>query len=83
MPAAETNVKDFVEFIVKSICDHPDEVQIEEVKGNRTISINVRCAKSDIGKVIGKNGYVANAIRALAQHIAYRTNSRIAITVID
>ncbi len=76
-------VRGFIEYVCKCICENPDEVQIEEIKGDRTISINVKCAKSDIGKIIGKKGHVANTIRILAQHMAFKTNSRVSITVID
>jgi len=83
MEQPTTNVKEFIEYVVKCICDKPEEVDIEEIKGDRTISINIKCSRTDIGKIIGKQGHVANAIRCLAQHIAYRTKSRITITVID
>lgn len=80
---ANNNVKEFVEYIVRAICDNKDKVEIEEIKGDRTISLNIKCDKNDIGKVIGKKGHVANAIRTLAQHIAFSSGSRISITVID
>ncbi|MEM4385320.1 MAG: KH domain-containing protein [Candidatus Anstonellales archaeon] len=77
------DVKEFVEYIVRAICEKKDAIKIEEIRGDRTISINIKCDKSDIGKVIGKKGHIANAIRTLAQHIAYASGSRISITVID
>jgi len=78
-----SKVKEFVEYIVRSLCDD-ETVEINEVKGDRTISINIKCNnKENIGKIIGKKGRVANAIRLLATHVAYNEGVRVVIAIID
>ena len=56
-------MKEFVEYVVKAPVDYPDEVTVREVDGERTVVFELRLNKSDIGKVIGKNGRVGTTGR--------------------
>lgn len=70
-------MKDLLEFIVKSLVENPDDVQVlEETKGGE-INIKVLVNAADIGKVIGRGGKVANAIRVVVRTSATRLNKRV------
>ena len=58
-------MKEFVEFIVKHLVDKPDSVSVTEVKGERVTIYELRVGEGDMGKVIGKRGHTASAIRTL------------------
>lgn len=57
--------KELVEYIAKALVDNPDKVVVDEVKDERGAILNLSVDKSDLGKVIGKNGKTAKAIRAI------------------
>ena len=75
-------MKELVEYIVKSLVDHPDEVRVYEVDGPTTI-IEVNVADSDMGRVIGKGGRVINAIRAIVQIRAAREGKRVNLELME
>jgi predicted RNA-binding protein YlqC (UPF0109 family) len=58
-------MKEFVEFLVKYLVDKPEDVQVTEVKGERVTIYELRVGEGDMGKVIGKRGQTARAIRTL------------------
>jgi len=59
------NTKDLIEYIAKALVDHPDQVKVSEIEGERTSVIELSVAKEDLGKVIGKQGRTAGAIRVI------------------
>jgi predicted RNA-binding protein YlqC (UPF0109 family) len=59
------STKDLIEYIAKALVDHPDQVRVSEIQGERTSVIELSVAKDDLGKVIGKQGRTARAIRAI------------------
>lgn len=63
-------VKELVEYLVKSLADHPEEVVLEEHEEEDTIVMELRIAQDDLGKIIGKNGNTINAIRTVIQTAA-------------
>jgi hypothetical protein len=75
-------MKDLVEYIAKSLVDNPEEVQVTQSGGNR-VRIELRVAQSDMGRVIGKNGKVANSIRALLRVAAEREGKQAALDVME
>ncbi|MGC8838354.1 MAG: KH domain-containing protein [Anaerolineae bacterium] len=58
-------LKELVEYMVKGLVDHPDQVQVTERETPRTIVVRLKVAPEDMGRVIGKEGRVANAMRTL------------------
>ncbi len=64
------NTKDLIEYIAKALVDHPDQVKVSEIEGEKTTVIELSVAKEDLGKVIGKQGRVANAMRTLLRAAA-------------
>ena len=59
------NTKDLIEYIAKALVDHPEQVKVSEIEGERTSVIELSVAKEDMGKVIGKQGRTATAIRTI------------------
>jgi uncharacterized protein len=59
------NTKDLIEYIAKALVDHPDQVRVSEIEGEKTSVIELYVAKDDLGKVIGKQGRTARAIRVI------------------
>ena len=76
-------MKDLVEAIVKSIVDHPDEVDVNEVSGEMTTIIELRVKPSDMGKVIGRQGRTAKAIRTILNAAGMRVNRRIEFEIVN
>ncbi len=76
-------MKEFVEYIVKNLVDHPDKVRIVEVEGTHTLIIELRVEQSDIGKIIGKEGKTINAIRTLLMSVASRNGIRVNLEIIE
>jgi len=75
--------KDLVGFMVKSIVDHPDQVEIHEVEGEKSTIIELRVTKEDVGKVIGKHGRIAKAIRTIINASATKTGKRVMLEILD
>jgi len=76
-------MKEFVEYIVKNLVDHPEQVKINEIGGTHTLIIELSAEKSDIGKIIGKKGKTINAIRTLLMSVASRNNIRVTLEIIE
>jgi predicted RNA-binding protein YlqC (UPF0109 family) len=76
-------VKDLIEFIATSLVDDPTQVRVTTVKHGPTITLKLRVAKEDMGRVIGKNGRVANAMRQLLRVAAAQEGKRATLDVED
>ncbi len=76
-------LKDLVTFIAKSIVDNPDQVEVNEVEGERAVVFELRVASEDMGKVIGKKGRVIHAIRALVQAAAAKEGKRATVEILE
>ncbi|AEI15593.1 MULTISPECIES: KH domain-containing protein [Flexistipes] len=76
-------MKELVEFIVKSLVDNPDKVLIEEVEGEKTTVIELRVDPSDLGKVIGKQGRTARAIRTILNAAGIKKNKRVVLEILE
>ena len=79
----EPDVRSFVEFVVCSLVDAPDDVTVRTVENERQTTVEVACQKPDIGKVIGKGGKTISAIRTLASGAGGRQGKRIMVEVLD
>ena len=76
-------MKEFVEFIVKKLVDHPEKVSVTEVKGESTIVIELRVEKEDMGKVIGKRGNTAQSIRTLLGAASAKLKKRTILEILE
>ncbi len=75
-------MKELVEYIAKSLVDHPDQVRVNQVPGDQTVVIELEVAPDDMGKVIGKEGRIANAIRSLLKIAAAREGKRAILEIV-
>ena len=76
-------MKDLVEIIAKSLVDNPNEVHVNEIQGEQDLVLELRVAPEDMGKVIGKQGRVAKAIRTVVQAAALNENQKVVVEIID
>ena len=74
---------ELVEFIAKSIVDNPEDVEVKEVDGPQSIIIELRVAEEDMGKVIGKQGRIAKAIRTVVKAAAIKENKRVVVEIMQ
>lgn len=72
-----------VEYIVKSLVDVPDEVSISVVEGEKSTILELRVASEDVGKVIGKQGRIAKAIRTILSASATKSGKRAVLEILD
>lgn len=72
-----------VEVIAKGLVDNPDQVTVTEVEGNQSIIIELKVAPEDMGKVIGKQGRIAKAIRIVVKAAATKQNKRVIVEIIQ
>lgn len=76
-------MKEFVETIAKQIVDNPDQVSVSEVDGERTTVIELRVAKEDLGKVIGREGRIAKAMRILLSAATSRDQKKCVLEIVE
>ena len=74
-------MKDLVEVIAKSLVDYPEEVVVTQKETEKSIIIELRVAQSDMGKVIGKNGRIAQSIRAVVKAAASKDSRKINVKI--
>ena len=76
-------MKELVKFIASSLVDNPEAVQVDEVGQDDSVVYELRVAKEDLGKVIGKQGRTARAIRALLSATAGKTNRKARLEIVE
>ncbi len=74
-------MKELVEVIAKSLVEHPDEVVVTEKQSGKTLVLELKVAPSDMGKVIGKQGRIAKAIRAVVKAAASREDKKVVVDI--
>ena len=78
-----TTDKDFVEFVVKSIVDNPNDVQIERTVDEMGVLISLKINQADMGQIIGRQGSTAKSIRTLLRVIGAKNNARVNFKIIE
>ena len=76
-------MKDLLEFLTRSLVEDPGAVEVEEFEENGDLIYEISVADDDLGRVIGKGGRVANAIRAVAKAAAVRLDRRVIVDILD
>ncbi len=76
-------MKELVEVIAKSLVDYPEEVVVTETENDRSIVIELRVAQADMGKVIGKQGRIAKAIRAVVKAAASKEDRKVIVEIVQ
>jgi uncharacterized protein len=74
---------ELLEFLVKALVEDPDAVEVEEVEEDGDLVYEISVAEDDLGRVIGKGGRVANAIRTVAKAAAVRLDRRVIVDILD
>lgn len=75
-------MKDLVEYLVKALVDNPDQIQINETQGEAVTIIEIKVANEDVGKVIGKEGRIVNAIRTVVKAAAAKQQKRVTVEIL-
>ena len=72
-----------IEILVKALVDSPDEVEVREIAGSDSTTYEVLVAEDDLGKVIGKDGKIADALRTIAKAAALKDNKRAFVQIVS
>jgi len=73
--------KDFLEYLVKSIVDHPDEVKVDRKVDEMGVLLSLRVNQQDMGQVVGRQGSTAKAIRSLLRIVGIKNNARVNLKI--
>ncbi|HPA14085.1 MAG TPA: KH domain-containing protein [Desulfobacterales bacterium] len=76
-------MKDLIKYIAQALVDHPDQVAVSEVEGNQTSVLELKVAKEDLGKVIGKQGRTARAMRTILSAASAKVKKRTVLEIIE
>lgn len=75
-------MKELVEVIAKSLVDHPEDVRVEEEQEDRQVALKLHVDEDDMGKVIGRQGRIAKAMRTVVKAAATRENKKVSVDII-
>jgi len=76
-------MKDLIKYVAQALVDNPDEVEVTEVEGNQTSVLELKVAKEDLGKVIGKQGRTARAMRTILSAASAKVKKRTVLEIIE
>ncbi|MCR5396397.1 MAG: KH domain-containing protein [Lachnospiraceae bacterium] len=76
-------MKELVEVIAKALVENPDQVEVSEKESDRAIVVELRVAPGDMGKVIGKQGRIAKAIRSVVKAAASKEDKKVIVDIVD
>jgi len=76
-------MRDLVEFLARTLVEDPDAVSVEEIDENGDIVLEVSVAEEDLGRVIGRGGRVANALRTIAKASGTRSDTRVMVEILE
>ena len=76
-------MKELVTYIAKALVDHPDQVEVNEIEGEQTSVLELKVAKEDLGKIIGKQGRTARAIRTILSAASTKIKKRSVLEILE
>ena len=76
-------MKELVQFLARQLVNNPDAVEVKEANGDTASVLELRVAKEDLGRVIGKQGRTVNSIRTILNAVASRTNRKVVLDIIE
>ncbi len=76
-------MKELLEFLARSLVDHPEEVRVEETESDNGVVLRLSVAKDDVGKVIGKQGRIARALRTVVKASAVKDGKQATVEIVD
>lgn len=77
------DLKDLIEYIAKSLVDHPDVVSVKEIPGEKTVIYELKVGEGDLGKIIGREGRTAKAIRTIISAAAMKKGKRAVLEILE
>ncbi len=77
-----SNMKDLIEYIAKSLADEPSKVDVSEIEGENSVILELRVGPEDMGRIIGKGGRTANAMRSLVRVLAAKQGKRVTLEIV-
>ena len=77
------SLKELIEYLAKALVDHPDQVEVAEIAGEQTVVLELRVAKEDLGKVIGKQGRTVKAMRAILSAASSKLRKRADLEILE
>ena len=78
-----SELKNLIEFVAKSLVDMPDQVEVNEIEGEQTTVVELKVDKSDLGKVIGKQGRTARALRTILNAASTKLKKRSVLEIVE
>ena len=76
-------MKELVQYLAKALVNNPDAVEVKETEGENALVLEVKVAKEDLGRIIGKQGRTAKSIRTLLNAAASRTNRKVVLEIVE
>jgi len=76
-------MKELIEYIAKSLVDDPSQVQVDEIEGTTSVVLELHVAPEDMGRIIGKKGRVADAMRTLVRVVAAKQGKRVTLEIVE
>jgi predicted RNA-binding protein YlqC (UPF0109 family) len=76
-------MKDLIRYIAQALVDYPDQVEVSEVEGEQTSVLELKVAKEDLGKIIGKQGRTARSIRTILSAASAKIKKRVVLEIIE
>ena len=76
-------MKELLEFLARSLVDHPEQVTVEETESGDQVLLRLTVAKEDVGKVIGKQGRIARALRTVVKASAVKDGKQATVEIVD
>jgi predicted RNA-binding protein YlqC (UPF0109 family) len=76
-------VKELLEFLARSLVDHPEQVHVEEIESDNGVVLRLSVAKEDVGKVVGKQGRIARALRTVVKASAVKDGKQATVEILD
>ncbi len=75
-------MKELIEYVAKALVDNPSDVQVTEIEGATSVILELRVAQADMGRIIGRSGRVANAMRTLLRVMAAKQGKRVTLEIV-
>ena len=76
-------MKDLLLYIARNLVEHPDDVTVTEIQGEQELTLELRVAPDDMGKVIGRQGRIAKEIRTIVKSVAQREGKKVSVEIVD
>jgi predicted RNA-binding protein YlqC (UPF0109 family) len=76
-------MKDLLQFLAQALVNHPEQVEVKETQGDNASVLELKVAKEDLGRIIGKQGRTAKSIRTILNAAASRTNRKVVLDIVE